>query len=126
VSGEIEGLEGVTGNMVAADERMRVGAVQGLLTASRNTLNVSNRQVPHEEGDLERDGTISADANELIAAVAYGHDPLQGIKAVVQHEDMSLKHDSGRNAKFLENALNATAPQNGEIIATAIRGSMGT
>lgn len=122
----MEGADGVVAKMADASAAMRAGAVQGLRFASRNTLNVSNRQVPHEEGDLERDGAASVDEGELIAAIAYGRTAQTKDYAVPQHEDMSLKHDSGRNAKYLENALNATAPQNGQIIATAIRSKMGT
>lgn len=110
-----------------AREAKNAGAVEGMQLAGLNALNVSNQQVPHEEGDLERDGAVSAEATRTgaRAAIAYGRKADTKDYAVRQHEDMSLHHDSGRNAKFLENALNSTRAQSLEISAEAVRRKMG-
>lgn len=102
------------------------GARAGMLLALRNTLDVSNTQVPHEEGDLERDGGVSLDESTLHGVISYGRSADTKDYAVVQHEDMTLKHDSGRNAKFLENAMNTTRGENLDIIKTSIKREMRT
>lgn len=122
------GVADFQGNLQGVRERKNAGSVQGLRLASLNTLNVSNQQVPHEDGDLERDGaaSVEATAKGARAAVSYGRRGDTKDYAVVQHEDMTLHHDSGRNAKYLENALNMTRAENSEIIAQALRSEMGT
>lgn len=109
-----------------ARERKNEGARKGMVLALRNTLNASNEHVPHEEGDLERDGGISLDDAKLRGAVSYGRSAQTKDYAVIQHEDMTLHHDAGRNAKFLENAFNTTRQANAEILAKAIGKEMGT
>lgn len=115
-------------NLQGVRERKNAGAVEGVQLATLNVLNVSNQQVPHEEGDLERDGAASVEATATGArgAVAYGRKADTKDYAVVQHEDMTLHHDSGRNAKFLENAFNSTRPQSLEIMGERVKRKMGT
>ena len=90
-------------------------------------LNVSNRQIPHESGDLERDGATSTEATKTGArgAVAYGRRADTKDYAVSQHERMDFHHDGGRNAKFLENAFNSTRAESADVIANALRGEIG-
>ncbi len=127
MSGFWSGVDGVDGKAREARARKDEGARRGLALALRNVLNKSNAQVPHEEGDLERDGGISMeDGRRLRGAVSYGRSADVKDYAVVQHEDMTLHHDAGRNAKFLENAFNQTRTENAEILATALRTEMGT
>lgn len=102
------------------------GAVRGLGLASEHILGVSNNQVPHEMGDLERDGAASVDPDLLQAAVSYGRNAETAEYAVPQHERMDYVHDAGRNAKYLENALNSEAAVAAQIIATQTRKGMGT
>ena len=109
----------------AAKTRKNKGANIGLMRALRNVLDVSNRSVPFEEGDLERDGGISSDPDNLRGAVSYGRSADTKDYAVVQHEDMTMQHDAGRGPKFLENAINSTKDQNAEIIAKATREEIG-
>lgn len=111
-----------------AREAKNAGAVEGIQLAALNALNVSNQQVPHEDGDLERDGAVSVEATRTgaRAALAYGRKADTKGYAVKQHEDMSLHHDSGRNAKFLENALNSTRAQSLEIAGESVKRKMGT
>lgn len=122
----MEGLTGMLANLGKANSDMREGAGEGLQIAGRNTLNVSNKQVPFEEGDLSRDGGMSLDEAELRLALSYGRSADTKDYAVVQHEDMSLKHDAGRNAKFLENAMNSTREQSLQIIGASVKRKMGT
>ena len=62
-------------------------------------------------------GTVTTDPETLQAAVTYDTP-----YAVYQHEELGLKHDAGREAKFLENAVNTESSAVQEIIAATIRG----
>ena len=124
----LDGVAAFVANVQAAADRARAGGVRGLGLGAQQVLNVSNSQVPHEEGDLERDGGTSVDAEGMRAAIAYGRTAATKDYAVVQHEDMSrngvelkLQHDPGRNAKFLENAINSERPTVASIIAEQAR-----
>lgn len=123
-----KGASDIQGNLQGVRERKNAGAVKGAKLAALNVLNVSNQQAPHEDGDLERDGAVSAEATKdgAVAAIAYGRTAQTKDYAVVQHEDMTLKHDPGRNAKYLENALNSTRAQSLEIMAEATKREIGT
>ncbi|GAA3705389.1 hypothetical protein GCM10023081_46780 [Arthrobacter ginkgonis] len=91
-------------------------AVRGLTLAAEHALGEANKNVPIEEGTLERSGYTTVDPGGLQAAISYDTP-----YAVRQHEDMSLRHDDGRTAKWLENAVNAEAQNVRDIIAGAIR-----
>ena len=100
---------------------VKAALMRGLVMAGEHILNVSNAQVPHEEGDLERSGVVSSSSpSEQTVAISYDTP-----YAVRQHEDLSLKHDAGRNAKFLSNACNSEAKTAGRIIARAVKGVVG-
>jgi hypothetical protein len=96
-------------------QRGKTGTAKGLGLALEHMLGVSNDHVPHEEGTLERSGKTGVDEQALRGGVGYDTP-----YAVIQHEDMTLRHDPGRNAKFLENALNGERDTAGKLIATAI------
>lgn len=118
------GQDGFEKNAKAAYDGARRGMVRGLELGGRLILDTSNDQVPHEEGDLERDGTASVDEAALRGAVSYGRDPETAKYAVPQHERMDFRHDAGRNAKFLENAFNSEAGNVAQIIAEQTRRGM--
>lgn len=112
ISGLAKGLGDVTRKIVEARAR-------GLFVAGEHILGVSNQQVPLEEGDLARSGAVSQDETTGRTAISYDTD-----YAVRQHEDMALKHDAGRNAKFLERAMNSEQQRALTIVATALSGAM--
>lgn len=84
------------GKVVTAKEK--AGAVRGLELGTEHLLGESRKQVPLEEATLERSGTPSVDRGALKAAVSFDTP-----YAVRQHEEMTWRHDPGRNAKYLEN-----------------------
>lgn len=101
---------------IAADERMRRGGTRGLRLGAEHVLGVARQRVPLEEGTLERSGVASVDGKELRAAISFDTP-----YAVVQHEDLELKHDEGRQAKYLESALSSDAETVQALIAAEIR-----
>lgn len=111
-----------TNNKIPGVQAAIQAALQrGLRTAGEHILNVSNGQVPLEEGDLARSGVVSsADGSELTVAISYDTP-----YAVRQHEDLSLRHDPGRNAKYLSNACSSEAKTAGRLIARAVKSVVG-
>lgn len=102
-----------------ASKIVKAGAVRGLTLGAEYVLGESNQVVPIEEGTLGRSGAASVDPSTLRAAVSYDTP-----YAVRQHEDLSLRHDPGRQAKYLENTMNAEVGAVRKIIADAIKGSL--
>ncbi|GGS88500.1 hypothetical protein ACFFV7_50955 [Nonomuraea spiralis] len=101
------------------DKAMEAGAVKGLKVAMEHLLQKSREEVPHEEGTLERSGTPSVDESTLTGAVSYDTP-----YSVRQHEDLTLRHDEGRKAKYLEDPFDAEQQTMQELIAAQIRRSL--
>ncbi|MGW4727665.1 hypothetical protein ACWEQC_00425 [Streptomyces shenzhenensis] len=106
----------ITWNAGPAIRRTRWGALRGVRLAVEHVLQVSGRRVPIEEGTLERSGVASVDDASLMGAVSYDTP-----YAVRQHEDMALRHDAGRTAKYLEDPVNEEAGAVRDIIAAQVR-----
>lgn len=109
----------VIANLNAAVGDILKAGRQGLLVAGEHVLGVSNAQVPLEEGDLARSGGVSQDGDGR-TAISYDTP-----YAVRQHEDLTLRHDAGRNAKFLEKAIAAERDMAARLVQVAIRRATG-
>lgn len=96
--------------------RINRGAAKGVQMAAEHVLGEANEKAPIEESTLIRSGVASSDPETLRGAVSYDTP-----YAVRQHEDMALRHDAGREAKWLENTINAEADNVRTIIADSIR-----
>ena len=97
-------------------QRVRQAAVEGLRDAAEHLLEYANRTVPIEEGTLMRSGQVDVDPETLEAAVSYSTP-----YAVRQHEDLTLRHDPGRRAKWLERSLQEREAAIREYIASRMR-----
>lgn len=71
----------------------------GLLLAAEHLLQVSSELAPHEEGDLARSGEVSSNDDDTVA-VSYDRP-----YAVRQHEELTWRHDPGKQAKYLEQPM---------------------
>jgi hypothetical protein len=91
-------------------------ARRGLGLGGEHILGESSKEVPHEEGTLERSGAVTMHPTELEVAVSY-----DTRYAVRQHEDLTLKHDAGRKAKYLEDPLQREAGAALDIVGAEIR-----
>lgn len=91
----------------------RAGLLGGELVLQR-----SRDIVPIEEGTLERSGQVTQDGDRV--AVSYDTP-----YAVRQHEDLSLQHDSGRSAKYLELAVAESRRDIERIAQTQLRRAAG-
>ena len=126
MSARFTGGDQIKANARKAMTQGRAGTVTGIRRAMQQVLDVSNSQVPHEEGDLERDGAASVDEATLRGAVSYGRNAETAKYAVPQHERLDYRHDPGRNAKYLENAFNSEAATALRIVQEQTRRGMGT
>ena len=79
---------------------IRDGAFEGLQLAAEHLLQVSSSKAPHEDGDLERSGDTDEDEDDLKVSVYFDRP-----YAVRQHEEMTWRHDEGREAKYLEGPM---------------------
>lgn len=109
-----------TSNFGKVARTAKAGSARGVEEGADQLLEASNRHVPLEDGALEQSGRVTTDSQGR-AAVSYDTP-----YAVDQHEDLSLNHDSGRTAKFLENAGNTEAMRIRDLIAAEIRNALGT
>lgn len=71
--------------------------------ALEHILAESNKIIPLDEGTLMRSGTVSLDESTLNGSVSY-----DSPYAVRQHEELTWRHAPGRQAKYLETAVNTT------------------
>lgn len=97
-------------------EEVRERAAQALLESAEMLLDESRKVVPLEEGILSGSGHTDVDEDALEAVVAYDTP-----YAVRQHEDLTLGHNAGRTAKYLERPARAAGPAVRDHIAAAIR-----
>lgn len=104
--------------LMSAAQRVEKGAEKGVRLAAEHVLTEANTTAPHDEGTLERSGSV--DAEGLEAAVSYDTP-----YAVKQHESLDLHHHGKGQAKWLENTMAAEADTVGDIIATAIGQELG-
>ncbi|GHB98605.1 MULTISPECIES: hypothetical protein [Streptomyces rochei group] len=106
-------------NAQPANRAARAGALRGLGLGGEHLLEVSNRRIPIEEGTLERSGTVTVDEANLDTIVSYDTP-----YSVRQHEDLTLRHDEGREAKFLEKSLDEEGAVILDLIAAEVRRSL--
>jgi hypothetical protein len=100
-------------------KRFHDEAARGLELGAEHVLGEAKRRVPIEEHILEESGAVSMDRADLKAAITFDTP-----YAVYQHEDLTLKHDAGREAKYLETAINTEIDTVRDIIAGTIRGEL--
>lgn len=110
-------FKAASGQVGAVVDRIKDAQARGLALAGEHVLGESRKIVPLEEGTLERSGRVSVDKDGGRAAVSYDTP-----YAVQQHEDLTLKHDQGREAKYLEKAVNGNRDVVKDIIARTLRG----
>lgn len=100
---------------------LRPAAAHGLTLATEHVLGEARKLVPIEEGTLERSGVASVDGGALTGAVSFDTP-----YAVRQHEDLHLRHDAGREAKYLEKPMARERDTCAKLIADAVRQGIGT
>lgn len=88
---------------------------QALAVALEPIAAASRALVPYDEGDLESTQQIVVGDRE--AGISYDSpadfkpSPRVPSLAILQHENLQIRHDGGRQAKFLEQPFNAGVDQ---------------
>ncbi len=98
---------------------VKEAAARGLAIAADHVYRVAANLAPIEEGTLARSGGPSVDQGKLTAAISFDTP-----YAARQHEELHWRHDSGKQAKFLESAMNSEKDAVTQIIADTIRGEI--
>lgn len=107
-------------------EAVIAAAMKGQRKLAANILGESQKLVPVDTGTLQRSGHISTDAKTQTTTISY-NTPY----ARKQHEDTTLNHPKGGEAKYLERPFNEKAGQltafvEDEIVDTLIKEKYGT
>lgn len=104
-------------------EAINDGAEKGMRLVVEFLLTEANKQVPHDEGTLERSGDtgVAVDGSTVRGSVSYDTP-----YAVRQHEDMGLHHHGKGRSKWLENAMAENADTVRAILANSIREGLDT
>lgn len=108
------------GDIITA--RLQAAMRQATTNAAELVLDESNRRVPLETGELMRSGRVikARGTYKLTARIRYGGGTVAAY-AVRQHEDLTLKHPNGREAKFLERAAQERAAVVARLLRDAAR-----
>lgn len=97
------------------EAEMAAAALEGALLGAEHVLKIARDRVPLEEGTLERSGKVSDDGNDTVAV------SFDTVYAVRQHEELTWKHDAGRQAKYLETAIADGRKAVLQLIRAAVR-----
>lgn len=110
----------ITWNGAAASATARRGAVRGLELSTQLLLGEAVKIVPLDEGTLQHSGKATVNEVDLEGIVSFDTP-----YAVRQHEDLTLHHANGRQAKYLETPWRDNAPRFAQIIAEQIKRALG-
>ncbi len=97
------------------EAKLAEAALDGLELGAEHVLKLARDRVPLEEGTLERSGRASSDGVDTVAV------SFDTVYAVRQHEEMTWKHDNGRQAKYLETAVADGRKTVSQMIRAAVR-----
>ena len=99
---------------------VKKASTRGVSLAAEHILGVARSRAPIEEHILEESGFTSTEGTHIPRSAVSFDTPY----AVKQHEDMTLRHDAGRSAKYLESAFNSEQDAVKQIIAKELRGEL--
>jgi len=105
------------------DARLRLAeaGAEAVDAAAHHILDASQPLVPVEHGDLKASGHVETVA-PLHARIVYDAVSPEGYPyGIRQHEDMSLNHPNGGQAKFLEQPMHTDAQEVASLMAAALR-----
>ncbi|QFY09641.1 hypothetical protein GBF35_25960 [Nonomuraea phyllanthi] len=103
-------------NPAAFTEETKTTSARALKDAALHVLQVANTRVPIQEGHLQDSGDTAVDRNEMRAYISYNQP-----YAVYQHENLDLRHAPGREAKYLETALEEEAAAVRALLAQQLK-----
>jgi hypothetical protein len=105
----------VTNNGEAVKAAKNQAVVKALRNAGYAILADASNLVPHDTGELENTGDIKVDENNHTVTVFF-----DAPHAIRQHEDTTLRHPNGRQAKYLEQPLRERGGELADYISTEV------
>ncbi|MCD0446461.1 hypothetical protein LO763_22860 [Glycomyces sp. A-F 0318] len=105
-----------TWNGRAVIRRVHQAAGDGNTASADVLLAAALDRVPRDTNDLANTGAVSTEDDGRTAAVSFGTD-----HAAVQHEDLTLEHPGGGEAKFLEGPSASERPAMAKAAAGRMR-----
>lgn len=119
---ELRGLGNLFSKMGSLEGDMRRRAAAGIYALAQEIMTSSKKMVPVDQGILRASGYVDAprdDGKRITVELGYGG--AAAAYAVRQHEDLSLNHPGGGQAKFLELAVEAARPHAADVVAAHAR-----
>lgn len=105
-----------TAGATLARRRERSGAVRGLHAATEYVLGQAQPVTPLQEGVLVASAATDVDPSALEGSVSF-----DTVYAARQHQELTWRHDPGRQAKYLEQPHQQSRTTVRDIIAAAVR-----
>ena len=112
---DIKGLKEVYKGLNLTEEEILKAALKGQKVLAQNILGESQKIVPVDTGTLRRSGHISTDEALNITTISY-NTPY----ALKQHEDATLNHPNGGEAKYLERPFNEKSGEYENFVSTEV------
>ncbi len=97
------------------EAEMAEAALEGLRLGGEHVLKLARDKVPLEEGTLERSGLVSDNGDDQVNV------SFDTPYARRQHEELTWRHDNGRQAKYLETAAAEGSKAVQQLVRAAIR-----
>lgn len=108
---ELRGLDGALNRLREIAEKAPEAVAAGLFMEANNIMTDAKGRVPVDQGVLRASGYVAPPQMEGGSPVVeLGFGGPAASYAVKQHEDTSLRHPGGGEAKFLERAADAARP----------------
>jgi hypothetical protein len=123
---EFQGIDAFGTRLRDASDRILRAAGAALYQEVEGVMTASKALVPVDLGVLRDSGFVTLpDRDQDGISVTMGYGGAASAYAVVQHEDLTLTHPNGGEAKFLEKPLLERAGGLAERIAAAVRAEVG-
>lgn len=107
VSVKIEGLEKIRAAIEKAKKRGVEAVASALYVAAGVVMTEAKQRAPVDLGPLRNSGYVTLPEASSAPQVELGFGGAAKEYALIQHERLEFKHEVGE-AKYLENAINAT------------------
>lgn len=118
----LKGFPELAAKLKNLEPAAKKGAEAGLFALGNNIMTEAKQRVPVDQGILRASGYVSPpeDGN-----VELGFGGAASAYAVKQHEDLTLRHPGGGQAKFLESAIDDARSSAAEVVAGFARKAVG-
>lgn len=112
---KIDGFKETYKNLGLLEEEIEKAALKGVRKLAEVILGESQKLVPVDTGTLKDSGLVATDKKNQIVTIAY-NTPY----ARKQHEDSTLNHPKGGQAKYLERPFNEKSGELEKYIGDSI------